>query len=77
MCEPRNGSSSRVYGESNAVNISFEHQVALVTGAAAGLGFATAKAFAQAGASVVLADRDEAALHSAADSSRRIDEPKP
>ena len=49
------------------MNISFENQVALVTGAAAGLGFATAKAFAQAGASVVLADRDEAAVRSAAD----------
>ena len=48
------------------VNISYENQVALVTGAAAGLGLATAKAFAQAGASVVLADRDEAAVRSAA-----------
>jgi len=47
------------------VDISFENNVALVTGAAAGLGFATAKAFAQAGAAVVLADRDEAALRSA------------
>ncbi|WP_116788116.1 glucose 1-dehydrogenase [Flavobacterium psychrotrophum] len=33
-----------------------EGKVALVTGAASGLGFATAKAFAEAGAAVVLAD---------------------
>jgi NAD(P)-dependent dehydrogenase (short-subunit alcohol dehydrogenase family) len=49
------------------MNISFENQVALVTGAGAGLGLATARAFAQAGAAVVLADRDEAAVRSAVD----------
>ena len=38
------------------MKISFEDKVALVTGAASGLGLATAKAFAEAGASVVLAD---------------------
>jgi len=38
------------------MNITFENKVALVTGAASGLGLATAKAFAEAGASVVLAD---------------------
>ena len=38
------------------MNISFEGQVALVTGAASGLGLATAEAFAESGASVVLAD---------------------
>ena len=38
------------------MKISFENQVALVTGAASGIGLATAKAFAQAGASVALAD---------------------
>ncbi|MGA8938853.1 MAG: SDR family oxidoreductase [Acidobacteriaceae bacterium] len=38
------------------MNISFENKVALVTGAASGLGFATAQAFAESGASVVLAD---------------------
>ena len=37
------------------MNISFENKVALVTGAASGLGLATAKAFAESGASVVLA----------------------
>lgn len=38
------------------MNLSFENKVALVTGAASGMGLATAKAFAVAGASVVLAD---------------------
>ncbi len=36
----------------------FRGQVALVTGAASGMGLATAKAFAQTGASVVLVDRN-------------------
>ena len=49
------------------MNISFEDKVALVTGAASGLGLATAKAFAQSGAAVVLADWNEAAARSAAD----------
>jgi len=35
---------------------SFENKVALVTGAASGMGLATAQAFAEAGAAVVLAD---------------------
>jgi NAD(P)-dependent dehydrogenase (short-subunit alcohol dehydrogenase family) len=48
------------------MNISFENKVALVTGAASGLGLATAKAFAGAGASVVLADWNEKAVQSAA-----------
>ncbi|KAA0889848.1 SDR family NAD(P)-dependent oxidoreductase [Oryzomonas rubra] len=48
------------------MNISFENKVALVTGAASGLGLATAKAFAEAGASVVMADWNEQAVHSAA-----------
>jgi NAD(P)-dependent dehydrogenase (short-subunit alcohol dehydrogenase family) len=40
----------------------FQGQVALVTGAASGMGLATARAFATAGASVVLSDIDEASL---------------
>jgi len=48
------------------MNISFEGQVALVTGAASGLGLATAKAFAQSGASVVLADWNEKEVQAAA-----------
>ena len=49
------------------MNISFENNVALVTGAGSGMGLATAKAFAQAGASVVLADIDEQAVRLAAE----------
>src|SRR5260370_2856614 len=48
------------------MNISFENKVALVTGAGSGLGLATAKAFAQSGASVALADANESAVQSAA-----------
>lgn len=44
-----------------------EDKVALVTGAAQGIGLATARAFAQAGASVVLADRDESLVKAMAD----------
>jgi NAD(P)-dependent dehydrogenase (short-subunit alcohol dehydrogenase family) len=49
------------------MNISFEDKVALVTGAGSGLGLATAKAFAQSGASVVLADWHDKAVRSAAE----------
>jgi NAD(P)-dependent dehydrogenase (short-subunit alcohol dehydrogenase family) len=48
------------------MNISFENNVALVTGAASGLGLATAKAFAEAGAAVVLADWNEKEVQTAA-----------
>lgn len=43
----------------------FTGQVALVTGASSGLGFATAKAFAEAGAKVVLSSDDEETLNTA------------
>jgi len=46
--------------------LDFSGKVALVTGAAAGMGLATAKAFAEAGASVVLADYKEEAVEAAA-----------
>lgn len=49
-----------------------EGKVALVTGAASGLGLATAKAFTEAGASVALADRDEESVRAAA---RKLAEP--
>src|SRR5882757_1236548 len=49
------------------MNISFENKVALITGAASGLGLATAKAFAESGASVVLADWQEKAVKAAAE----------
>jgi NAD(P)-dependent dehydrogenase (short-subunit alcohol dehydrogenase family) len=45
----------------------FTGQVALVTGAGSGMGLSTAQAFAEAGAAVVLADINEAALRAATD----------
>src|SRR5215207_1539592 len=45
----------------------FKGQVALITGAGSGMGLATAKAFAEAGAAVVLADFKEDAVRAAAE----------
>src|SRR5438876_5505633 len=47
--------------------LSFNDKVALVTGASSGMGLATAQAFAEAGASVVLADFKEEAVRKAAE----------
>lgn len=44
----------------------FSGQVALITGAGSGMGLATAEAFAEAGAAVVLADANEQAVTAAA-----------
>jgi NAD(P)-dependent dehydrogenase (short-subunit alcohol dehydrogenase family) len=55
-------------GEAVNPTYDFNGQVALVTGASSGMGLATAHAFAEAGASVVLADINEEALHSATQS---------
>jgi NAD(P)-dependent dehydrogenase (short-subunit alcohol dehydrogenase family) len=49
------------------MNLSFENKVALVTGAGSGIGLATAKAFAEEGAAVVLADIDERKVRAAAE----------
>src|SRR5256712_10384588 len=49
------------------MEFSFKDKVALVTGAASGLGLATATAFAESGAAVVLADWNEEAVRAAAD----------
>jgi NAD(P)-dependent dehydrogenase (short-subunit alcohol dehydrogenase family) len=49
---------------------SFEGQVALVTGAGGGIGLAAASAFAEAGASVIMADSNAALLEEAASALR-------
>jgi len=49
----------------NSIQYDFTGQVALVTGAASGMGLAAAHAFAEAGAAVALADIREDALHEA------------
>ena len=52
------------------MHAAFEGKGALVTGAAGGIGLATAKAFALAGASVVVADHNEKLLNEAAEKLR-------
>jgi NAD(P)-dependent dehydrogenase (short-subunit alcohol dehydrogenase family) len=48
------------------IDMTFQNKVALVTGAVSGMGLVTVKAFAEAGASVVLADSREESVHAAA-----------
>jgi NAD(P)-dependent dehydrogenase (short-subunit alcohol dehydrogenase family) len=48
----------------------FEGKVALVTGASGGIGLATASAFAEAGASVIVADNNAMLLKKGADGLR-------
>ena len=52
------------------MSMTFSGQVALVTGAAAGIGRATAQEFAEQGLKVVLADIDEAGIRDGAESIR-------
>ncbi|MFH8136312.1 glucose 1-dehydrogenase [Pantoea osteomyelitidis] len=52
------------------VKYDFQDKVALITGAASGMGFATAQAFCEAGASVVMADARKEPLSKAADKLR-------
>ncbi|WP_433671284.1 SDR family NAD(P)-dependent oxidoreductase [Klebsiella michiganensis] len=48
------------------MNLSLKNKIALVTGAASGIGFATARAYAEAGAAVVLADINSELVNKAA-----------
>ena len=48
----------------------YEGQVAIFTGAGGGIGLAAASAFAEAGATVIVADRDAALIETAAEGLR-------
>lgn len=52
------------------MDLRFDNKVALVVGAAGGIGFATAKAFAEAGAKVVIADINQEGIMKAAETLR-------
>ena len=70
-CRPRSRSTTRRQRRERRPTMTptydFTGQVALVTGASSGMGLATAQAFAEAGAAVVLADIDQDALRTATD----------
>lgn len=51
----------------------FQRKVALVTGAGGGFGLATARAFARAGATVILVDRNKDLIDAAVEKLRRVD----
>ena len=59
--------SRQRYERSLSMKKSFDNKVAFVTGAGSGIGLATAKAFAEAGASVVLVDKHEESVRAAAE----------
>jgi NAD(P)-dependent dehydrogenase (short-subunit alcohol dehydrogenase family) len=61
------GRTGYLDGMSSNPTYDFNGQVALVTGASSGMGLATAHAFAQAGAAVVMADINPTTLHAATD----------
>lgn len=52
------------------MNLTFENKTALVVGAAGGIGFATAQAFAESGAKVVMADINRTGIAEAAEKLR-------
>lgn len=54
------------------MNITFEGKVAVVTGAAKGIGFTVSKMFAESGASVVMGDRMDKAIMEAADNLKAL-----
>jgi NAD(P)-dependent dehydrogenase (short-subunit alcohol dehydrogenase family) len=64
--QERNDEQSSVRKTMNPI-YDFKGQVALVTGASSGMGLATARAFAKAGAAVVLADINDKALRTVTD----------